>query len=328
MLPRLSLALLVACSVAGVPRGAAAQAVDDSSRAAARKLGYSGVEAYQAGDYPTAHEKLEKSYRVLQVPSVGLWSARALVKLGKWVEASERYLELSRLTVSSGDQRVQRQALTEAAAELEALSPKIPSLIVKVEGAAASEVTVTANGAPVSAALVNEARPVNPGKYRIEGAKGSERALAEVTLGEGEQKTALLRFAPAAAVAPPIAAAPDSKPKLGPRRTLALVAGGVGLVGVGVGTIFGLKSMSRHDEAEKFCTGNQCTDARGVTAGEDAHAAGNVATVGMVIGALGLGGAVVLWVTAPRAGTSGPASEERATKLELGLGSVNVRGAF
>jgi len=39
----------------------AAGSVDDASRATARKLGYSGVEAYQAGDYQTANEKLQKA---------------------------------------------------------------------------------------------------------------------------------------------------------------------------------------------------------------------------------------------------------------------------
>ena len=65
-----------------------------------------------------------------------------------------------------------------------------------------------------------------------------------------------------------------------------------------------------------------------MTAGNDAYAAGNIATVGMVIGALGLGGAVVLWVTAPKAGSTEQTANLAVTKLELGLGSLNVRGAF
>jgi hypothetical protein len=65
-----------------------AQAVDDATRGAARTLGYDGVKAYNAGDYAVADQKLEKAYRVLKVPSLGLWSARTLVKLGRLVEAS------------------------------------------------------------------------------------------------------------------------------------------------------------------------------------------------------------------------------------------------
>jgi hypothetical protein len=310
---------------------AAAQGVDDSSRAAARKLGYSGVEAYQAGDFKTAHEKLEKSYRVLQVPSLGLWSARTLVKLGKLVEASERYLEVSRLTVSSGDQAVQKQALAEAASELEALSSKIPSLVVQLQGATPAEVKVSVDGTAISGELVNEARPLNPGQHRVEGHRGSEEAVVEVRLAEGEQKTAVLRFGGQAAAALPTQApdqAPASRGGLGTRRTLALVAGGVGLVGVGIGTYFGLQSKSKLDDAEEYCRGSACTDPRGVSAGEDAYAAGNISTVGMVVGALGLGGGIVLWVTAPKSSsTERPPSTSRA-RLELGVGSVNVKGQF
>jgi hypothetical protein len=329
---RLVLAIALGLCLTGVARSSGAQALDDSSRAAARKLGYSGVEAFQAGDYKTAHDKLEKSYRVLQVPSVGLWSARALVKLGKLVEASERYLELSRLTVSSGDQAVQKQAQAEAATELEALGPKIPSLVVQIEGATAAEVKVTVDGTVISAELVNEARPVNPGQHRVEGARGSEQATAEVTLAEGEQKTAILRFGQAAALAPEPGAAPDQAPTtragLGTRRTLALVVGGVGLVGVGLGTYFGLQSKSRLDEADESCDGNNCSDPQGVTAGKDAYTAGNISTVGMVVGALGLAGGVVLWVTAPKSSQTEQPTPTAQARLQLGLGSVSLRGEF
>jgi hypothetical protein len=327
---RLVLSIALSLCLTGVVRSSAAQALDDSSRAAARKLGYSGVEAFQAGDYKTAHEKLEKSYRVLQVPSVGLWSARTLVKLGKLVEASERYLELSRLTVSSGDQAVQKQAQAEAATELEALGPKIPSLTVQIEGATVAEVKVSVDGTAISTDLVNEARPVNPGQHRVEGARGSEQATAEVTLAEGEQKTAILRFGQAAALAPvPVEdQAPAPRAGLGTRRTLALVVGGVGLVGAGLGTYFGLQSKSKLDEAETYCDGSNCTDPKGVTLGDDAYTAGNISTVGMVVGALGLAGGVVLWVTAPKSSQTEQPTPTARARLELGLGSLNLRGEF
>src|SRR5688572_19691729 len=143
---RRKLSVLAFCLVSFGASSVPAQAVDDATRGAARKIGYSGVEAYQAGNYPTASEKLEKAYRVLRVPSLGLWSARALAKVGKLVEASERYLEVTRLPVSGGDEAVQKQAQGEAQTELDALSPKIPNVIVQLEGATPAEVKVTVDG--------------------------------------------------------------------------------------------------------------------------------------------------------------------------------------
>src|SRR5262245_41613860 len=86
---------------------AQSKSVDPATRAAARDLGSAGVKAYQEGDYATATEKLEKAYALLPMPSLGLWSARALAKQNKLVAASERYLEVGRLEVSGGDAEVQ-----------------------------------------------------------------------------------------------------------------------------------------------------------------------------------------------------------------------------
>jgi hypothetical protein len=107
---------------------------------------------------------------------------------------------------------------------------------------------------------------------------------------------------------------------LGTQRTLALVAGGVGLAGVAVGSIFGFKSKSDHDEAEKFCDGSQCRDARGVSAGEAAHAAGNVSTIAMIAGGAGLAAGITLWFTAPKAA--------RSTALSVAPGGLQLRGSF
>ena len=73
------------------------------------QLGYEGVAAYQKGDYVSARDKLERAYRVVRAPSLGLWSARALEKSGKLVEASERYLEVTRLEVKAGEAAVQQE---------------------------------------------------------------------------------------------------------------------------------------------------------------------------------------------------------------------------
>lgn len=113
---------------------------DDAARATARRMATAGVEAYQRDDYATAVDKLARAYQVLPVPSIGLWLARALAKQGLLVEAAERYLEVSRLPTTTGDTAVQASAQNEAVTELQALTPRIPSVVVHVEGAKANEV--------------------------------------------------------------------------------------------------------------------------------------------------------------------------------------------
>jgi hypothetical protein len=187
---------------------------------------------------------------------------------------------------------------------------------------------VSVDGTPISSALVGEARPVNPGPHKVEGKRGSDVVVADLTLAEGENKPAPLHFASAAnaptAPSPMPAAPAEIEPpqtRLGTQRTLGLVAGGVGVAGVVVGSVFGLHSKSKHDEAAQYCDGSVCNDQRGVDAGESAHSAGNVSTVGMIVGALGLGGGVLLWLTAPQ-------SKEQHAELRLGLGSIQLQGKF
>src|SRR5262245_32434465 len=90
---RLAAAMLFCTSVTQ----AQAPASDDAARAIARELGAEGIEAYQANQFTTADEKLERAYRLFAAPTLGLWSARALVKLGRWVEAAKRYREATRI---------------------------------------------------------------------------------------------------------------------------------------------------------------------------------------------------------------------------------------
>jgi hypothetical protein len=75
-----------------------------------------------------AVDNLRRAFGVVKVPTLGLWYARALVKTGKLVEATERYGEVVRLDVTEGKIKDQKQAQADAAAELEALKPRIPTL--------------------------------------------------------------------------------------------------------------------------------------------------------------------------------------------------------
>ena len=153
--------------------------VTDASRAAARELGYAGVESYQAGNYQVAYDKLDKAYQVLDVPSLGLWSARALIKLNRWVEAAERLRQVLRLAPQGGEADVQQQSLHDAKRELEALTPRIPSLVIQVEGSPSGGAQVTLDGDIVAAALLGEPLPTNPGRHAVVVQFGSRSIMRE-----------------------------------------------------------------------------------------------------------------------------------------------------
>jgi hypothetical protein len=114
--------------------------------------------------------------------------------------------------------------------------------------------------------------------------------------------------APAAAGAPGLATATasdatptPSKSSWGTQKTLAVVAGGVGVVGVVVGSVFGATASSDWSSAQKECKPGACgTGSAAETAKGDAQSAATVSTASFIAGGAFLAGGVLLFLTAPK----------------------------
>jgi len=83
-------------------------------------------------------------------------------------------------------------------------------------------------------------------------------------------------------------------------RTAGLAVTGLGVVGVAVGTIFGLTAKSKNDDAASQCPSNACPNQQGVSLTEDARHAATISTVGFVAGGLLVAGGLTLYFTAPK----------------------------
>ncbi len=332
--------------------------VSASTRFAVRKLGDAGVSAYRAGDYASASEKLEKAYELMPVPSLALWSARALVQRGLWTQAAERYFSARRLELGPGDPDIQRQARDVAAAERAALMPRIPSLRVRLEGASPRELDVAIDDSPLPAPLVGEDWPVNPGTHVVVGRRGSERVEATSSVAEGEHGEVVLQFValptpatlptpaalplPAAApLAPvPVSVAAGASLEAAPSQAAALEVndvdherraslwrsvgwvsssvGGAALLASGVAAMV---ADQRHDRWTERgdCVGTVCVEARD----GDVKAYNrlvDVSTAGWIGGAALLGGGILLVLSFPAA--RGPVD------VALGPTSARVVGHF
>jgi hypothetical protein len=108
------------------------------------------------------------------------------------------------------------------------------------------------------------------------------------------------------------------------RRIGAVVSAGIGVIGIGIGTAFGLAANSTYNDSLANCPRdkNLCTSA-GVSQRDDARTQGNIATVGFVIGGLGLATAGVLLLLPT-------ASDARRAGVELRptLGGMTLRGRW
>jgi hypothetical protein len=109
-------------------------------------------------------------------------------------------------------------------------------------------------------------------------------------------------------------------------RVLAIIVGGLGVAGVGVGCTFGLMAKPTYDKSAPYCDGDVCTS-EGHYYRERGRTQGNISTAAFVVGGAGLVTAAVLWITAPKR----PASDGAlviAPYIADGSSGMSVRGIF
>lgn len=310
---------------------ASAQQVDDATRSAARQLATDASAAYQANDFAQAYDQFNRAYQLVHVPTVGIWAARSSVKLGRFVEASERYLEVQRSPLAADAPAEHVKAQKDASDERAALLPRIPSVRVIVAGADLGEVFVSLNDQLLPSALVGVKRPVDPGKLQVKGVRGEQVVEANVELAEGTSQDVTLTFtklshvkpsAPPSSTEPP---KPSGPPRLAgsPDHTLAYVAFGVGGAALITGGIFGGLALSQKSDLDGACPDRKC--------GPDQHAANDsyqtkklVSGVGLIAGAALVGAGVVLYFTAP---TEGAEQQARLGAFCNGQ-QLGLQGAF
>ncbi len=102
------------------PGPAAPQDADEATRNAARKIAEEGLSLFQGGQYAEALDRFERAGALVRAPTMGLMAGRSLVKLGRLVEASERFLAVTRMTLAKDASDAFRKAQVDAGKEREA----------------------------------------------------------------------------------------------------------------------------------------------------------------------------------------------------------------
>jgi serine/threonine-protein kinase len=102
------------------------------------------------------------------------------------------------------------------------------------------------------------------------------------------------------------------------QRGIGVAVGVAGLVGLGVGTVFAVRSKNAHDDSQEYCDGPACRDQIGYQLQIQAIRNGNAATVSLAIGAVGVVTGAVLWFTAPSS----------TARVGVGPGTVRFAGTW
>lgn len=313
--------------------GAPAVRAQGSDKALAEEMFRQGQALMQAQRYSEACPKLAESQRLDPGTGTLLNLGVCHEREGKLATAWAEFHEV--ITLAQRDGRQDRVAY--AKERIAAVEPRLSRLKIELPPSAdVPGLEVRLDGNLVGRPALGVPVPVDPGPHDVSASAPGKRSWnGTVVAPEGPANVAVvlpvLEDTPAepAAAVPPVAVSPAHPPTSDkPRgdgstqRVVGYVLGGVGIVGVAVGGVFGLSAISQFNESnEQGCTGNQCTE-EAAEIRRDAQSAGTISTVAFVVGGAALAGGAVILLTAPRGQSGGASARLRVTpqggNLELG----------
>jgi len=330
--------VLVSAMLYAAPVGA--QPVDDQMRATARALADEGMTFFEQKKYAEALDRFDRAVTIIQAPTITLHAARSLDKLGRLIEAAERYRTCINTPVDDKSPEAFRLAQEAARNELQVLTPRIPSIEIAVQGPGAAEAVVILDGKTVPKALIGVKTLVDPGDHKIGAMTETHADLEEVSITEKQTSRVVLELMPKTDGNTGQTVAPDEtvkKPINGKK------VGGIVVLGVGgalaiVGVAAGISALDTQDKLETDCPnadyprGGPCTltgDAGFKKTYDSYNVQKTLSTVGLVVGGAGIVTGVVLLVLSAK---SKPAPRPPTTSLHIepwiGVGSVGMRGTF
>jgi hypothetical protein len=343
--------MMAACLAASLLFAPAAHA-QNRDPAAAQALFDDAKKLSAAGRHAEACEKLAESNRL--DPGIGtqFHLADCQEKSGKIASAWANFLEVASLARASNQSDREQAALARAAK----LESRLPRVQVDVPDASrVSGLEVRRDGLVVGSAQWGTPVPADPGEHEIvatapgklpfakklktEPGKTAKLEIPVLEVDPSPSSTPVAGAAAAPATTAPAAPEPtssgapptsDSGADKGGPNPLIYALAGVGVVGIGVGTVFGLMASSKNEDSKAECQKedpNRCSQA-GVDMRDEAIANGNVATVGFIVGGAALAGAGI-WLLVDSGGSEkSPTALAAGVRTTPGGAGVYLRGVF
>jgi len=309
----------------GLAASSPAAAQDASNKAAAEALFRDGRTLYDQGKYPAACAKFAESQKLDPAPGTLLNLGGCYEKNGQTASAWATFKEAMAAAHVKGRTDWEDLARTRAAA----LEPTLSRLTIAV-ASKADGLAVTRDGNAVGSAEWGTAIPVDPGSHVVDAQAPSRKPFhqsIDVPSGGASLTVTVNEMDPAdeGGGGTPGPETPSSSGST--QRTIGFVVGGLGVIGIGIGTVFGLSAMSKENDATKnHCDASDHCDQTGVQLGKDAQSAATASTIAFAVGGVAIAGGVLLYFTAPK-GSSAPTVGLRASTIPGG-GAVGIQGAW
>jgi hypothetical protein len=329
----------------------------------ARTLAKEGVALQDSGDCVGALGKYEKAEAIYHTPSVLTRLGECQIKLGKLVAGSESLQRVVREQLPANAPPAFVQAQAHAKELLDATLPRIGKLKLHVDAPEGAQLTLKIDGAVVSTASLDTDRAADPGAHVVEvSGPGLVTAKGNVEVGEGLRATLSLKITRESSTTKPKTKAPDEpdepettpakKPKhvdevkpdddddeeptrtkrkrhveepAGPSRVAPIVMFVTAGVGIGVGTVFGLRASGLKGDLDKVCLNKECPPSASGNI-DSMKSSATISTIGFGVGIAALAVGTFLWITGGSSESSKPA--HAYVEPMIGFGFIGVRGAL
>ena len=254
------------------------------------------------GELEKALEKFRAAHALAETPITALELGRTFVMMGKLVEGREVLLAVQRIPVRKNESQKAVDARKESDSLAAAIKPRLATLNLTVKGSG----KLSVDNVSVPAAAFSAPRLVNPGLHVIVSeVEGAAPKRQEITLTEGQTQEVVVDMAAEKGVArtddkvvPPTNPPP---PESHGRSPLVYVGFGVGIVGVGVGAVTGILTLSKAGNLKDACVSEKCPPSSQSDL-DSAGTTGTISTIGFIVGAVGLTvGLVTLLLDKPAA---------------------------
>jgi hypothetical protein len=295
----------------------------DQDKALATTLFVEAKQLLADGKVADACRKLEESRRLDPLPGTVLNLAVCHEREGLTASAWAEFRDAR--VMAQRDHRDDRVELADQ--HLKDLEPRLSWLVIVVPtDSDAPGLEIARDGTVLGRAAWGTRIPVDPGEHVVAAsARGKKTARMTVKIvGDGAAETVTIppledepivaTPPPPPIVLPPADVTPPTPSGLSTRRTFALVAAGVGVVGVGLGTYFGIRAISKHNDDDATCKTDPCPTARSLN--DDAKSAADVSTISFAVGLVGLAAGAFLWFG------------DSSASVSVTPSSISARGRF
>lgn len=296
-----------------------------AEKSEADRLFDEGTALMNEGKFAEACPKIEQSVKL--DPGVGgyLWLADCFERAGKTYSAYKAFKDAEKLAIDQKDPKGRDKIASKRASALE---PKLSKLTLVPPTPTPDGLHIVCDGRDVPPAELGTAILVDPGPHTIViEAPHTKRMEQTVNVAEANSASVVLVLGQTDAPPPP----PPVEESGGagtPMRIVGGALGGVGLVGIVVGSVFGIIASSKLSEsnADGHCDDANTCDPIGLAARSQAKDAATVSTIMFIAGGVALAAGITIFALAPSKKSS--ASVALVPALAPGGGFASLVGRF